>query len=61
MSRNQVNTAVLVCEEAELVAVQGAGRVEAQDAKTGREVLLAVARKSRVGTGAARGRETRIA
>jgi hypothetical protein len=61
MSKNRVNTALLACEEAELVVVQGAGHVEVQDAKTGLEVLHAAARKSRVGIGVAQGPETRIA
>lgn len=61
MSKNRVSIALSACEEAELVVVQGAGRVEGQDAKTGLEVLHAAARRSRVGIVVAQGPETRIA
>lgn len=60
MSKNQVNIAVLACEEAELAVVQDADHVEVKDAKTGREVLHAAARKSRVGIGVAQMPEIRI-
>jgi hypothetical protein len=60
MSKNQVNIAPLACVEVELAVVQGADHVEVQDARTGREVLHAAARKSRVGIGVARGPEIQI-
>jgi hypothetical protein len=61
MSRNQVNTAVLVCEEAELAVVPGAGLVAVKDAKIGPEVLHVAALKSRVVIGVARISVIRIA
>jgi len=60
MSKNQANIALLECEEAELVVVQGVGHVEVQDAKTGLVVLHAAARKSRTGIGVAQRPEIRI-
>jgi hypothetical protein len=56
-----VNIAVLVCEEAELAAVQGADPAVVQDAKTGREAPHVAARKSRAGTDAALGPGTQTA
>lgn len=61
MSRNQVITALLACEEDELAVVQGAGLVEEKDAKTGLEVLHAAARKFRIVIGVALGTETQTA
>jgi len=61
MSWNQASTALSACEEVELAAVQGAGRAEEPDAKTGLEVPHAAALKFKAGIGVAQGPETQIA
>lgn len=56
-----VSIVQLGCVEAGLVVVRGVGLAEVRDAKTGQEVLLAAARRSRVGTGVALEPGTQIA
>lgn len=54
MRKTQKTIVNSACETTtELAVVQGVGRVVAMDATTGLEVLLAAARKSRVGIDAA--------